>query len=259
MKQTKDKLFNADEKAACRGSRRRGFPGVKGFFIGIICGIVITVAVTSVVHSSSIKDTLLSLFTKEEKIAEEHDMIIENTVVTGYTVADFQEAILGKEQKLEKLEVYLRELSDVVVLTDTGFANIKAFTKYQYITYHGRATYTVNLQNLKNDNISLDEESKTITILIPPVHLEPINIPAEDIEFNDVEKQTPLALGKIKITPEESAAVEKEAKDKMMEKLEEENVIEDAKKAAEYAVWDLFQPLVAEVSPEYSLVIQFVE
>ena len=92
---------------------------------------------------------------------------------------------------------------------------------------------------------------------VPAVVLEPINIPSEDIEFGDVEKNTVFAFGDIKVTPENQAKVETEAKNKMLEKLETDKVIDDATAAAEHSLWETFQPIVSSVSPEYALKIAF--
>ncbi len=239
--------------------KKGGFFGkVKAFLIGILCGILILTGISAYATGLGIIDTFKALFSREAAV-EEHDMTISNNGVLGYTAADFAEAILGEEKELRKLEVYSREVSDVVTITRAGLFKIKAFSKYQYITYNGTATYTVDLSKLNEDSISLDEENKTVVVKVPAVTLEPINIPSENIQFGDVKKNTILAFGDIKLKPEDQAKVETEAKNNMMKKLEEEAAADDAKKAAEYALWELFQPVVSDVSAEYTLKIEFVE
>ena len=86
--------------------------------------------------------------------------------------------------------------------------------------------------------------------------LEPINIPSENIQFGEVEKEA-FAFGNIKLTPEQQAEVETQAKERMLQKLEDEKVIEDAKIAAEHSIWEIFQPVIANLSSRYKLKIEF--
>lgn len=257
MSRVEDNDIRQELKKAERRGRRKGwFARIRSFFVGILCGFIILTLVTSYIHSMNAWNAFKSFFSRETPV-EGHDLTLENHGIFGYTAADFEEAVLGKEEQLKKLEVYSREVSDLTTLTQAGLIKIKAFSKYQYITYHGTAIYTVDLSGLKKKNITLDEESKTVTLTVPAVELEPINIPSENIEFGEVEKNTIFAFGDIKLTPDEQARVETEAKERMLEKLESENVIADATAAAEHSIWEIFQPVISGVSPEYTLKIEF--
>lgn len=249
-------IQNEIAKAEKRGRRKGWLARIRSFLVGILCGFLILTLVTSYLHGISALNAFKSFFSREAAV-EGHDLTLENHGFFGYTVADFAEAVLGKEEQLKKLEVYSREVTDVATITQAGLGRIKAFSKYQYITYHGTATYTVDLSKLSKKNISLDEDSKTVTITVPKAVLEPINIPSENIEIGEVQKNTIFAFGDIKLKPDEQAKVETEAKNRMIEKLEKENVAADATAVAEHVIWELFQPLVSGVSPEYSLKIAF--
>ena len=185
---------------------------------------------------------------------EDHDLTIENRGILGYTAADFQEAILGDSQQLKKLEVFKQDVSEAVQLTKTGLANLKVFSKTQILTYKGTATYTVDLGELTKDDITLDEDELTVHIAIPGPELEPININEDDIEFGDVDRGL-LGLGKMSMTPEESKEVVSEARNKMMEKLEEENMVEEAERFAKLSAWEIYQPIINTVTKGYSLEI----
>ena len=226
------------------------------FIVGILCGILILTLMTAHVYKKSFLNALKSFVQVEESV-ENHDLTLENHGIAGYVVADFADAILGEKKQLKKLEVYSVDVSDVATLTKAGLGKIKALSKYQYITYNGTAVYTVDLSALNEDSFSLDEESKTLTITVPEPVLEPINIPSEDIEFGEVKRNSILAIGDIETSVEEQNEVETKAKEKMKEKLEKDNTMEEARKAAEHALWDLFHPQVSKVSPEYSLEIAF--
>ena len=243
------------KKAERKGRRKGWLARIRTFFVGIIIGMLILSLFTAYMHSLSIKDTFKALFTTETAV-EDHDLTLINHKIFGYKAADFAEAVLGKDEELKKLEVYSREVSDVTTITQAGLFKIRAFSKYRLITFNGKALYTVDLSGLKKSDITLDEETKTVTMKVPAPVLEPINIPSEDIQFGDVESGG-LAFGNIKLTPEQQAEVETQAKDRILKKLEDENVIEDAKVAAQHSIWEIFQPVIAEMSSKYTLKIEF--
>lgn len=243
-------------KAERRGRRKGLWARIRNFFLGVICGMLILTLFTSYMHGLAVRDTFRALFTTETAV-EDHDLTLINHRIFGYKAADFAEAVLGDEEQLKKLEVYSREVSDVSTLTQAGLFKIKAFSKYQYITFNGKATYTVDLSGLTADDITLDEETKVVTMKVPEPVLEPINIPSEMIMFGDVQRETFLVFGDIKLTPEQQAEVETAAKEKMIQKLEEENTIEDAKRAAEHSIWEIFQPVISNLSSRYALKVEF--
>ena len=256
MDENNEKEMKQALKKAERKGRRKGWLArIRSFIVGILVGMLILTAFTAYMHGLAVRDAFRALFTTETAV-EDHDLTLINHRIFGYKVADFADAILGDEEQLKKLEVYSREVSDVATLTQAGLFKIKAFSKYQVITYNGKAIYTVDLSGLSADDITLDEETKTVTMKVPAPVLEPINIPSENIQFGEVEKQA-FAFGDIKLTPEQQAEVETQAKERMLKKLEEENVIEDARKAAEYSIWEIFQPMISNLSSKYSLKVEF--
>ena len=148
-------------------------------------------------------------------------------------------------------------MSDVGTITNAGLFDIKAFSKYQFVTYHGTAVYTVDLSKLRRGCVDIDNDSRTVTLTVPDVELNPITIPSENIEFGQVEKNTVLAIGKIKVTPEDMARVQTEAVEKIESKLAESNTADDARLAAEHSIWSIFQPVVTELAPGYSMQVVF--
>ena len=250
-----NEMKHALKKAERRGRRKGWFARIRTFIVGIIVGMLILTCFTAYMHGLAVKDAFKALFTTETAV-EDRDLTLINHRIFGYKAADFAEAVLGDEEQLKKLEVYSRDISDVATLTQAGLFKIKAFSKYQVITYNGKAVYTVDLSGLTADDITLDEETKTVTMKVPQPQLEPINIPSEDIQFGEVEKEA-FAFGNIKLTPEQQAEVETQAKDRMLERLESENVIEDAKVAAQHSIWEIFQPMISNLSSKYKLNVEF--
>lgn len=222
----------------------------KVLFAAIVIGAVVW-AVSAINPFPKLKEQL-----KFENGADEHDLVLENQGLLGYTAADFAEAVLGDQSKLCKLEVLEQKISDVGTLTETGLGNLKIFSKAQLITYHGTAVYTVDLSQLDTNDFSLDEDQKEVTIYIPHTQMEPINIQSQDIEFGDVDKGL-LAFGDIQATPEQIAEIQTEVQAMMEQKVLDEDVAEDADRFAKLAVWEMFQPAINSVTKGYSLVVEF--
>ena len=187
---------------------------------------------------------------------EERDLTLENQGILGYTAADFQEAILGDSKQLKKLEVFTTDISGATTLVDTGLGNLKVFTKTQLITYKGSANYTVDLGELEKDDITLDEETKTVHMRIPHAVQEEININENEMEVGDVDRGI-LGIGEISITPEENQQLQSEARKKMQETLDAENMISEADRFAKMSVWEIYQPIINKVTSGYSLKVEF--
>lgn len=264
-----DKEFNENEflekvKQAAEDGAKQGTKGsfgsdlVKVLLLKVMLPVLIIIAVMMLIlPRMSLEDKIKGLIEVEAPV-ENHDMTLENTGILGYTVADFQDAILGDSSKLKELEVLSYKVADAVVITDTGLLNLKVFTKTQLITYHGTAVYSIDLSKINKDSIKMNEENKVITLAIPHATLKPINIQASDIEFGDTEKGL-LAFGEVKLSPEDQANIQVEAQNKMEEKLVEEKIADEADRFGKMAVWEIYQPIITNVSPEYSLEIIFTD
>ena len=253
-----EKVEDAARKGALKGSRKRFS------FFGILKA-ALTIAIIMVFGSTilSIRDATANLtanlqnFIGRDAPLADHDLTLENNGFNGflgYTAADFQDAILGDSTQLKKLEVYSMDISEAVTLTNTGLANLKILTKTQLLTYKGTATYTVDLGKLTRDDITLDAENLTVHLKIPHAALEPININENDIEFGDIDRGF-LALGEMSMEPEDLQQVQAEARNKMNEQLEKQNVSEKADRFARMSVWEIYQPLINKVTTGYSLVV----
>ena len=172
------------------------------------------------------------------------------------TVADFSEAILTRTEQKKKIEVFEAEVTDVVKLSDEGLLSLPVFSKSQLITFNGTCIYTVDLTEIGESDIELDENAKKVTLWIPHAEQGKINIPAAGMEFGDVEKGF-LAFGDLKLSVEDEAKVEMEAEKKMAETLLREQTLAQADRFAKMTVWEIYQPFVAKVSPEYTFEVSF--
>jgi len=249
-----EELLKKVEKAAQKGAAKTTFAKA---LVNSLPSIIVICLLAYLIGSkvTSFKESFESIFHIDEPV-ENHDVTLDNNGILGYTAADFEEAILGDSSKLKKLEVYSQKISDVSTITDTGLLNWGIFTKNQLITYNGTVVYTVDLSTLKNSDISFSEEDRTITLKIPHAVQEEINIPEDEIQFGDTTKGL-LAFGDIKMTAEQAAKVQAEARNKMMQKLEEEKVLETADRFALLSVWELYSPIIKSVARDCSLEVVF--
>ena len=190
--------------------------------------------------------------------AETHDLVLEDEGPMGYTATDFADAVFGDPVQLKKIEVYEAKLSDAVTLTETGLGNLSIFTKTQVITYNGTATYTVDLSGLTEDSIVVDEGEKIVILTIPHAVCGTINIPSNEMVIGDTDRGW-LAFGDIQMSADQMAKVETEARGRMEAKLQELNEGEAADRFATMTIWEMYQPVISSVSPEYRLSVRFAD
>lgn len=193
-----------------------------------------------------------------ESAVENHDLTLENHRFFGFKVADFEEAILGKAESKQALEVYTREVSDVTTVLDAGLGGLKIFSKSQVLTFYGTAIYTVDLSKLNKDSIEYDKSTGKVTLYVPRPELTTLDVPPEKIQAGEVQKGK-LAFGEVNMTAEQTKEVATAAKEKMRRRLEDENVIADAEKMAISNIWSLYQPTVSNVKAGCTLEVKFAE
>lgn len=246
-----EKANLAAEKAVKKsgGFLARAGSLLKGLIIGLLIGAVamffLSRSLTKKPHSSGDVASV-----NEDGIIEEH--------FGGYTAIDFKDAILGEAGEHQELIVMEQPIKYATTLTREGPWQWEVFRKTQTITYSGTGVYTVDLSGLKEENISVDEEDKTVKITVPHAILQYVNPNYEEIEFSDTEKGL-LAFTEIKLTTEELNELYKTVEQEMTELLNEEEILNQADEIARVKVWDIFQPLVTSVSPKHKLEVAFGE
>ncbi len=215
---------------------------VVGLLVGALAMFGIWRAMESKPHSSEETDPLV------DGVVEEH--------FAGYTAIDFQDAILGEAGGRSELVVMEQPVQYSTTLSEEGPWNWEVFRKTKGITYHGTGVYTVDLSEIQKSKIGFDDESKIITIKVPHATLQYVNPDYDKIEFEDTEKGF-LAFTDIKLTTEQQNELEKVVKEGMEEILSDPETLTQADGFAEMKVWEIFQPVVTSVSPEYRLVVEF--
>ena len=196
--------------------------------------------------------------TKILEPVEDHDLTIDNNGFLGYTAVDFEEAVLGAAKKEALLVVDEQEISVVSTTTKAGLFNLGVFSKNQSVTFVGMSQYAVDLKKLTKENISVDDESHTVTVKVPHAEFHLVKIDHDKTIFADTEKGL-LAFGDIKMTQEENNEIEKEATVKLEEKAKEPEPMKKADQYALYVLRDLFETSINSVTNSYKVKVEFVD
>ena len=170
------------------------------------------------------------------------------------SIAEFKEPIILTHGKESRLIVYTAHLSETLSIANEGMGGWKWTSAYKEIVYEGDAQYTVDLSKLSEKDFVVNNELKTLTVRIPYAVLSPINIPADQIKFGDVQRGW-AAPKDIKMTAEENTQLMVQVHDKMKAKLIDENIIALANKEAKIVVADLLSATVHSIDPEYSVIV----
>ncbi len=194
----------------------------------------------------------------DDKVAsiENHDLTLKNNGIFGFTVADFEEVILGEATRQRLLIVEEQEVYVNTTITDTGLFNLGVFNKKQALTIHGTGQYTIDLTQINVNDISLDEGTYELTIRIPHAVLHQTSFDPEKTEIGDSQNGW-LAFGSIKLDMEQQKEFETTANEKLEEKLSEKERLEEADRFAKLSAYETYQPIVKTISPAYKVIIEF--
>ena len=238
-----DKLVAAGVSAGA--AILNGKKGGKGFFSGLIVGIIIG----ALLMFGLGKYAIGGIFNTVENAKDEADEIISDHFY-GYTVADFQDEILGEASEHQELIVMEQPLAVPTTITKAGFGGLEIFSKIKTITYYGTGVYTVDLSHIDKEHITLDEEKKVVMISVPHAVLQYVNYDIDKTEFEDTEKGL-LSFGDIALTQEQQQQLELSVNNAMREALSEDSLLRQADDYGKYKIWEIFYPIVSSVSPEY--------
>ncbi len=170
------------------------------------------------------------------------------------TAADFKDPVLLACRKESRLIVHTARLSETVSIANEGWGGWAWTSAYQDIVYEGDAQYTVDLSGLSDEDFTVNNDLKTLTVRIPYAELSPIRISADQIKFHDVKKGW-AAPKDIKLTAQENARLEIQVGEKMKARLIDENTIDDANASAKTVVAQLLCTTVHSIDPEFTVVV----
>lgn len=195
---------------------------------------------------------------KEVAPVEEHDVTLDNKGFLGFTVADFEDVVVGAATKEALLMVTEQEVSVVTTITQTGLFNWNVFTKNQPVTYYGDAEYTVNLKDITGQSISVDNDTNTVTIKVPHVEMHKVAFNPTKTKLGDPDKGL-LAFGDIKLDQDQQKEVETGAIEKLTSRAKEADLMNKADEYAIYVLRDFFETAIGSVAKTYRVKIEFAD
>lgn len=235
-------------------NNKKGTKITFGFFKGLIIGVVVGFLLATVLGFSSVGD---KLFDSVNDGKENVDQLLDETFL-GYTALDFTNAILGEASKKQELIVMEQPVKVSTTVTKSGLGNLEIFSKVKNIAYNGTGVYTVDMSKIDDKHIDVNLETKKVTVYIPHAVLQYVNLDLENVEFEDTEKGL-LAFGDLSLTTEQVNEIEQSVKDAMSTELNTKELFAKADEFAKMSTWQMFQPLVTAVSPEFVVEMEFVD
>ena len=186
-------------------------------------------------------------FYKKNFIAEAYDdgitqIDLDTIYLNGSGVqVDFYDVIIGKHEEVRKL----------IEILDVGFLK-----KTQKVSYTGNGYFVVDLDCLTRNEVLVDKNNKTITILIDHAYLQSVEIDPDKILIDEV-KEGLLAWGDIKLTVRDYNSIEKELRNRMEAEF---NTAQNAQQADDNAlrmVKEIYEPLVKAIDAMYEVRVEF--
>ena len=243
-------LVGAAAEEIQKSGKSKGKSSGKGsFWLGGLIGLIVgalAMLLIGVLSKGMIFGTNKTSVTTADEVLE--------TGLIGYTAVDFQDAVLGEASRHQELIVMEQPLEITTTITKAGLGNFRIFSKIKTITYYGTGVYTVDMAVLDKDHVQVDEYKKQVTIFIPHSCLQYVNPDLDKTEFEDTEKGL-LAFGDIKLTTEDQNRLLQAVYQSMEERLVGDDLFKMADEFAQMSAWQIFQPLVTAISPEYTVEI----
>lgn len=180
---------------------------------------------------------------------------LSESAVMGNTSADISNAILGEARQKQELVVWEQDVQ-VDSEISQALANLAVFEKTKTVHSYGTGVFTVDMGSIDESAIDVDEQSHVVTISIPHTQLQYITKDLEKTEFEDTQHAV-LGFGDVKLTQEQQNLLEQSIEDAMRAELESEQCFADADAAALLVVYDVYQPLIAQIDDTYTLEVEF--
>lgn len=160
---------------------------------------------------------------------------------------------IQQKQELIPLEIELTEK----VTIDFSWGNMDVFKMFQSIYFTGTGIYVIDLSKLYVQNISVDDDKNTISLILPRPFVKIISIDEQKTIYETPQKGL-LRFGEIKMTPAEFQIMMSTAKTKMTEKLNSSELFGQAIENGEASVAKLVKNILTdETNDDYDIIVQF--
>ena len=252
-KANNEELINLAASAISKASKSKSKKfSFSSLIAGLLIGVVIGFVLATVLGLGNVSNLLSDKINDGKESVDE--IIDENFL--SYSALDFKNVIVGKAVEHQELIVMEQPLEVETTITKSGLANLEIFSKVKNIKYSGRGVYIVDMSKIDEDHIDVDMDQKLVTIKIPHTILKDVILDVDKIQFDDTEKGF-LAFGDLSLTSEQQNEIEVSVKNTMNETLNDPDFFKQADEFATLKTWQIFQPLVSAVSPEFVVEMVF--
>ncbi|MBE6053110.1 MAG: DUF4230 domain-containing protein [Clostridium sartagoforme] len=186
-------------------------------FILILLGSIILFIRLYFFNSSS-NDTILNINTEESIIKE-----MKNT------------------SKIIPLEV---ELSKIITI-DKSWGDLEVFKKYKRIKFFANCSFYIDLSNLKEDDIIIDKNLKSLSATIPSPKIFSIDIIRDKTIYEDSSNGL-LRFGEITLTSEEFELIQEDIHKSFESTLNEKEIYDKAISSSKISLTKLFSQIIGD-------------
>lgn len=167
-----------------------------------------------------------------------------------------KETLINKIQQKQELIPLEIELTEKVTI-DFSWGEMDIFKMLQSIYFTGNGIYAIDLSKLYVQNILVDNDKNTISLILPKPFVKTVTIDEQKTLYETPQKGL-LRFGEIKMTPAEYQIMMSTAKTKMTEKLNSTELLGQAFDNTEVSVTNLVRNIITdEVDDNYDIVVQF--
>ena len=176
-----------------------------------------------------------------------------NDTSTKFITKDALVSEIREKQDLITMEVDMIEK----VVIDNSWGDLSIFKKVQSVNYFGKGLFTVDLSQIKPENLVVQEDEKRLTIKIPEPIIKAITIDEEKTTYENPENGV-FRFGEIKLTAAENQTMVRSVKEKMSKKMLENELYERASKTTEAIVKGLIETITeGKTKSKYEIIIEY--
>lgn len=160
---------------------------------------------------------------------------------------------IQQKQELIPLEIELTEK----VTIDYSWGTMDAFKMIQNIYFTGKGIYAIDLSKLYIQNILIDNDKNTISLILPKPFVKAVSIDEQKTVYETPQKGI-FRFGEIKMSPAEYQMMMSTAKTKMTDRLNSPDLFGQALDNAEVSVTKLVKNIISgKIDDNYNIVVQF--
>ena len=188
------------------------------------------------------------------KQIDENTFYLEDSGVTVH----FSDVILSKQNEQRKLIVCTQDASITEKLEKKLIEKIDfdCLKKTQSVKYSATGEFVVDLDKITKKDIIENKEDKTITIKIEHPYVEIIEIDPEKIIAGDTDEGL-FARGEITLSVANYKKIESKIRNRIKEKLESKENIEEANDNAIEQVKGVYEPIIKAIDSDYSVIVEY--